>query len=68
MGSIPGSGRVDELVPPIPGPVERSGLVKLGDYLVGINGLSLLGLGLEQMAQILQNVDKMGEVGVYVLS
>ena len=44
------------------GPVEKSGFVRVGDYLIGINGLSLIGLGLEQIAEILQNLDKMGEV------
>ena len=44
------------------GPVEKSGFVRVGDYLIGINGLGLIGLGLEQIAEILQNLDKMGEV------
>ena len=47
------------------GPVEKSGFVRVGDYLIGINGLSLIGLGLEQIAEILQNLDKMGEVSQY---
>ena len=36
------------------GPVEKSGFVRVGDYLIGINGLSLIGLGLEQIAEIIQ--------------
>ena len=46
----------------LPGPIEKTGLVKPGDFLLGLNGLSLIGLGLEQIANILQNIDAMGEV------
>lgn len=48
-----------------PGPIEKTGLVKPGDFLLGLNGLSLIGLGLEQIANILQNIDAMGEVRTY---
>ena len=48
-----------------PGPIEKTGLVKTGDFLLGLNGLSLIGLGLEQIANILQNIDAMGEVRTY---
>ena len=37
--------------------------MRVGDYLLGINGLSLIGLGLPQIAEILQNLDRIGEVG-----
>ena len=49
------------------GPVERCGVVKIGDYLLGINKLSLIGLGLEQIAEILQNLDKIGEVSTLLV-
>ena len=66
LALIPGGALVLRTFNPLadghPGPVERTGVVKGGDYLLGINGLSLIGLGLEQIAEILQNIDRMGEV------
>jgi hypothetical protein len=44
------------------GPVERAGIVKGGDYLLGVNEISLIGMGLEQIAEILLNIDRMGQV------
>jgi hypothetical protein len=47
------------------GPVERAGIVKGGDYLLGVNEVSLIGMGLEQIAEILLNIDRMGQVSIH---
>lgn len=47
------------------GPVERAGIVKGGDYLLGVNEISLIGMGLEQIAEILLNIDRMGKVNIH---
>lgn len=71
LALIPGGSLVirtfNPLADGLPGPVERTGTVQEGDFLIGINGLSLLGLGLEQIVDVLQNIDKMGEVTILTL-
>jgi hypothetical protein len=50
------------------GPVERAGIVKGGDYLLGVNEISLIGMGLEQIAEILLNIDRMGKVNIHQIA
>lgn len=42
------------------GPVELYGLISLGDELIGINGIQLEGLGLEQLAELLESTGLSG--------
>jgi len=42
-------------------PAEACGLIKIGDYLIGMNGLRFVNLKLEEIAELLKKLDKLEE-------